>query len=310
MKLRSGTIVTTDNRKKCASSSSNNNINKYSETLKDKLYMCEKYPCSTSIKNLNYIERVYEQINEEYFELLEGVEYSKMPNSIVNLTMIKYKKTLELMSDLIGKTYDKKSEEYDNSTKEMIVKLLYKMRKVFVRLRRILYEMEDESKYIKTLLNVSVENAGKPIKDTSSMEALVYYCYSHLYGNEEINRYDIHTYEDGVYGYGEIYDYYFGGHIEMNIEDDMFIRDDYKYWFVYKETIEKYNLYGYKRHKLKPLYDFYELKSRIEYHKDEVNKYFEMMAEMYPEEMEEMYPEVMEEILYIQKRQREEDDDE
>ena len=293
MKLRSGTMVTTDNVKKGGIVF--NKYDKFSRSVKQKLEMCEKYPCSKSIKNLKYIMCVYVQIDEEFFELLKD----EIPVSVVILILIMYKKTLELMSDLIGKTYDKKSAEYDSSIKEMIVKLLYKMRTVFTRLRRIMYDIEEGSKYIKDLLNECVENAGKLIDDKNSTKALAYYCYSHLYGNDEINRYAIHTYEDGEYSYEEIYDYYFGDHINKNIEDDMFIRDDYKYWFTYKATTDKYHLYGYKRHALKPLYTFNELKSRIEYYKDEIYKYYEMM--------EEMYPEMMEEILY---RQREQEEDE
>ena len=293
MKLRSGRA--TDK----GASSIIDKYNKFSISVNEKLYIYEKNPCSKSIKNLKYIMYIYNQIDEEIFEILNNEELSNIRFSTVNFILILYKKTLELMSDLIGKTYDKKSTKYDSSTKEMIVKTLYKMRNVFIKLRKLLYDMEEESECIKSLLDVSVKKAGKSIKDKNSMKALAYYCYSHLYGNDEINRYDIHTYEDGEYSYEEIYDYYFGDHINKNIEDDMFIRDDYKYWFTYKATTDKYHLYGYKRHKLKPLYTFNELKSRIEYYKDEIYKYYEMM--------EEMYPEIMEEILY---RQREQEEDE
>ena len=304
MKLRSGRA--TDK----GASSIIDNYNKFSISVKEKLYIYEKNPCSKSIKNLKYIMYVYNQIDEEFFEILNNEELSNIRFSIVNFILILYKKTLELMSGLIGKTYDKKSTKYDSSTKEMIVKTLYKMRNVFIKLRKLLYDMEEESECIKSLLDVSVKKAGKTIKDKSSTEALAYYCYSHLYGNEEYNRYNISSYEDGEYSYEEIYDYYFGANIEKYIEDDMFIREDYKYWFTYNEITDNYHLYGYRRHKLKekePLYKFNELKRRVEYYKDETIKYFEMMAEMYPEEMDRTYPEVMDEILH---RQRREEDDE
>ena len=144
-----------------------------------------------------------------------------------------------------------------------------------------MYELTGSS-YMKTLLKTSEENKGKIIEDRNSKEALAYYCYSHLYNSNEINEYDIHTYEDGEYTYEEIYDYYYGNNTNNNPEDDKFLREDYGRWFEDETNISHYNKGGYKRYtELPVLYNYEELQARIEYHREELSKYTEIMDTQY-----------------------------
>lgn len=277
MKLRSRTITsnsTCENKPIIIETS----LKKFTNQLKSLLTKFEKNPCSKSVKNLKYVWMIYTKLEEEFIGIYKHMERLAM----LKYVLVSYKKTLQLMSEIIGKTYNKESIDYDEETKEMIVKILYKMFIVFLEFRGILYEQED-TYHMKELLKESEENAGKKIEDEKSPEALAYYCYSHLYGNNEVNRYEIKTYEDQEYSYEEIYDYYFGNNINKNPKDDLFIREDYERWFVYEGSISHYNEKGYKRYdELPPLYDYNELESRIDYHIDEIEKYKAMILKMYP----------------------------
>ena len=279
MKLRSGTTIKstkTNNTSKIDIS-----LNKITEALNI------HKTCEKTISNMKYIKTIYNTLDDEFFVLYKDMNEKKM----VRFIIILYKKTLQLMSDLILKTYDNKSLSYTCSEKEMIVTLLYKMNEVFIHIRSLMYDLINSSDYMKTLLKTSEENKGKPIEDTDSLEAQAYYCYSHLYCNNERNKYDIHTYEDGEYTYEVIYDYYYGNNPNKNDADDIFVREDYGQWFEVENNISHYHEGGYKRYtELPVLYNYDELRSRIEFHKEELKKYKEIMETSYPHIMETSYP--------------------
>jgi hypothetical protein len=271
MKLRSGTIIKDETPK---------SVKSYTTRVKVLIDRYSKNPCSKSMKNLNHIIQIYILTNDDLYNIYKDMNPHEMPRYI----LVCYKKTLEMMSDLIGKTYTEESKNYNRETKELIVKTIYTMHVSFTTLRKILYEVEVESEYMKNLLKVSKENAGHPIEDKSSDEALAYYCYSHLYRNKEMKGYEIHTYDSGEYTYEEIYDYYFSANINNNLEDDLFIRDDYSRWFIDEEYISHYYINGYKSYTELPLlYDYDELEARIDYHDEELEKYKKMMYDMYPD---------------------------
>ena len=292
MKLRSGTTIIskkTNNKSKIDIS-----LNKITDALK-----IHKNSEKT-IENLKHIKTIYNILNDEFFVLYKDMSEIKMVRFVITI----YKKTLQLMSDLILKTYDNKSLSYTCSEKEMIVTVLYNMNEVFIRIRGLMHDLIDSSDYMKKLLKTSEENKGKPIEYRNSLEAQTYYCYSHLYCNNEINEYNIHTYEDGKYTYEdgkytyedgkytyedgkytyeEIYDYYYGNNPNKNEDDDIFVFEDYGRWFEYEDNISHYNEGGYKRYtELPVLYNYDELRVRIEFHKEELKKYNKIMETSYP----------------------------
>jgi len=247
------------------------------QALQKKLNTCNNHSNNKSIKSLKYILRLYTKMDETFYEIYTYRGRDK----ITDLNLTTYKKTLELMCQLIGKTYTKKAEDYDKYEKELIVKTLYKMHIIFIKLQDVLLDLEYESTYMKELLRVCEKNAGKLIKDKESKEALAYYCYSHLYGSNNLNRYNMNTYEDGEYSYEEIYDNYYGENINNNIKDDVFIEEDYKRWFIYENS--HYHKNGYTRYtELPPLYDYEELRARISHHSRELERYKNEMSNMYP----------------------------
>ena len=276
MQLRSGTAIIMSTQK--------TETNKKTETNTPNIDICLKTitgllnineNCAKTIANMKYVKQLYDILDDEFFLVYKNMSHQSM----VRFIMVLYKKTLSLICDIIKKTYEIKSLEYTSSEKEMMVTLLYKLRQVFVKTREVMYELTGSS-YMKTLLKTSEENKGKIIEDRNSKEALAYYCYSHLYNSNEINEYDIHTYEDGEYTYEEIYDYYYGNNTNNNPEDDKFLREDYGRWFEDETNISHYNKGGYKRYtELPVLYNYEELQARIEYHREELSKYTEIMED-------------------------------
>ena len=92
------------------------------------------------MKNLNHIIQIYILTNDDLYNIYKDMNPHEMPRYI----LVCYKKTLEMMSDLIGKTYTEESKNYNRETKELIVKTIYTMHVSFTTLRKILYEVEVE----------------------------------------------------------------------------------------------------------------------------------------------------------------------
>ena len=277
MQLRSGTTIiistqkTKTNKKTTNKKTETNTPNIDSCLTKIRELMNINENCEKTIENMKYMKQLYNILDDEFFLVYKNMSHKSM----VKFIMVLYKKSLSLTCDIIKKTYELKSLEYTSSEKEMMVTLLYKLHQVFIKTRAVMTDLIDSSDYMKTLLKTSEENKGKIIEDRNSKEALAYYCYSHLYNSNEINEYDIYTYEDGEYTYEEIYDYYYGNNTNNNPEDDKFLREYYSRWFTDENNISHYNKGGYKRHT--ELYNYEELRARIEYHREELNKYMEIM---------------------------------
>jgi hypothetical protein len=247
--------------------------------MKDRLAEQDKYPVSLDINNLIYTLNLYDML---YLSLND---YDKEDNDSYDRFIITlFEKTLQLMSQLIEKTYKPAAIHYTDHTKGLIVNTLYKMHEVFLIVRYKLSRKEHESDYISGLLDISIEEKGEKIYDKKSIEAKVYYCYRHFYQSEECNNYEISSYTDGTYSEVEIYDYYFKGNVENDVNDDLFINEDYKKWFVCEETTDRYDNWAYNNYESgepanAPLTK-YELQHRIEFHKNELDKYERIMRQL------------------------------
>ena len=226
----------------------------------------DDYPCINDIKNIRYIVKIYELFDTEFFNIYKEMK----EDSMVNIAITIYKKTLLLMSETITMTYNPVSLDYTSSEKEIIVIALFKMRNVFIRIRELLTEIEHKSKYMKKLLCYSKTHIGSLITNKNSYEAIAYYSYRHLYNSEEENDYYINTYEDGNYSYEEIYDYYYAPNIKKDKKEDLFIKKDYIWWFENKRNTNIYSINSYNTIDRKSIYTIDEIKHRSSFHLEEM----------------------------------------
>jgi hypothetical protein len=278
MQLRSGTKLNNaiENTPKIMGELTDNQI--FELNMKHRLADQLNYPVSVGINNLIYTLNLYDML---YISLND---YDKEDNDSYDRFVITlFEKTLQLMSKLIEKTYKHASIQYTDHTKALIVNTLYKMREVFLIVRYKLSCKEHESDYISELLDISIYEKGEKIFDKKSIEARVYYCYRHFYQSEESNNYDISSYADGTYSEVDIYDYYFKGNVEKDVNNDLLINEDYKKWFVCEETTDRYDNWAYNNYESgepahAPL-TMYELQHRIQFHKNELDKYERIMQQ-------------------------------
>ena len=280
MKLRSGTTLVTEQSENTivytiTEESKNDEDNttprvcKFITNTKKAFGDSMNNPCVNDIKNLRYIVKIYELFDTEFFNIYKEMK----EDSMVNLVITIYKKTLLLMAETISMTYKPESTDYTSSEKEIIVIALFKMRNVFIRIRDVLTEIEHKSQYMKKLLYYSKTNKGGLITNKNSYEALAYYSYRHLYNSEEENKYDINTYEDGNYSYEEIYDYYYAPNIKKDEKEDLFIKKDYTWWFENKRNTTNYSIYSYNTIDRKTIYTIDEIKHRSSFHLKEMEEY-------------------------------------
>ena len=221
------------------------NEKEYCKMLKDALKDCEENPVCVSFKNLRFTLWMYEFMDyylPVYYDLLN------LNSKKEKLLLVTYKKTITLMSDLVRKTYEPGSTSYDAYDKELLVRLLYTLRKTFIWSRSKLQDVEKKSPVMQEYLREVKNREGERIKEKNTNAALTYYCYRHLYNSIEENEYEIQTYEDGNYTYEEIYDYYFGENIKKESDDDLLIKKDYEIWFEDEENTERYeSLHIYRK---------------------------------------------------------------
>jgi len=274
MQLRNGTTVGA----KTVGKNSNKKNKKFEKTLRQHLDDQAKNPVSSgNMDNLIYTLRLYETMAETF------VDYNDdNVDSHDRFVITAFVKTIQLMSTLTDYTYKTASLEYTDYTKGLIVKTMYKLHEVFVTLRYMLSQKEHDSDYISGLLQISIDENGEKIFNKNSIEAKAYYCYRHFYKSQEENSYDISSYADGVYTEVEIYDYYFKGNPSKDVKDDVLINQDYKKWFENEETTDRYDNLAYNSvttEQLPSLFTMCELERRINFHKNELEKYEHMMRE-------------------------------
>jgi hypothetical protein len=272
MQLRSGTII---DRVMTTNENVKQSFDYQKEKTQQRLKDQKNNPVSLDINNLIYTLRTYETI-DKLLSCESMKDTAAYNNSNARLILVLFEKTLQLMSQLIEKTYKTASLEYTNYTKGLIVKTLYKLREVFIVIRYKLSCMEYTSDYISELLEISLEKRGKKILNTKSIQATAYYCYRHFYKSQEENCYDMSTYADGEYTEVEIYDYYFKGNTSKDVINDLFINEDYKRWFVLRESIDRYDNDAYDIFEtVENQYScrITEVKQQINFHKYELEKY-------------------------------------
>jgi hypothetical protein len=237
----------------------------------------ETNPVSSDINNLIYTLRLYDTMHNYLRSDYINTDNNVTDNRFIILT---FEKTINLISQMISKTYSYESIEYTDYTKILIVKTMYKLNEVLLTLRYLLSRMEYESDYISAFLQISIDKKREKILDKKSIEARVYYCYRYLYKSQEENNYNISSYADGKYTEVEIYDHYFKENASNDENDDLLIKEDYKKWFVCEETTDRYDIVAYD--KLETTEDTHlltmcELKELIDFHKNELEKYKNIM---------------------------------
>jgi hypothetical protein len=225
------------------------NTPKFKPDLLEKLYEQEKYPVHLNINNLVCVLRLYDTIYNYLKHDYINVGKNDSHNRFI---IVAFVKTINLTSELIGKTYKKASIKYTDHAKTLIVLTLYKLNEVLMTLKHLLPRMEYESNYISGLLQVSIDKKGTEILDKNSIEAKVYYCYRYFYKSHEVNNYNISSYAVIKNTEVEIYDYYFKENSSKDINDDLFIEKDYKRWFGCEDVTNVYDDLPYDKLEEKP----------------------------------------------------------
>jgi hypothetical protein len=208
--------------------------------LHEKIDDQHNHPVTHDINNLIYTLRLYETFNK-HLRRLYNVGTNRSVHSFI---IVSFKKTIELMSNIIAITYKQSSIEYTDYTKGLIVKTLYKLNQVLSKLRFMLELMECECDYITKLLQISIEKKGEKILDKDSIEARTYYCYRYLYKSKGYDNYNISSYADGKYCKVENYNYHLKGNASKDVNDDLLIKD-YKKMFELNETTDRYDIVAY-----------------------------------------------------------------
>jgi hypothetical protein len=249
----------------------------FEKAMLETLTIQKKYPVSSDINNLMYTLKLYEALHN----YLRGDYINTNTNPPHNrFIVISLHKTIELMSQLIAKTYGLESIHYSNYTKTLIIKTLYKLHEVLLTLRYVFSRMEDESDYIRELLKLSIDKKGEKILNKSSIEAKVYYCYRYFYKSRIENNYNISSYEDRKCTEVEIYNYHFKENVSKYENDDLLIKADYKQWFVCEETTDRYDILPYDKCETdeeEHVFSMCELEDLRDFHKNELEKYENLM---------------------------------
>ena len=225
---------------------------------------------SSCLKNIKNLYSIYDILDTEFENLLSNKIYEVV---IVNFVLTLYKNTLRLMSDIINKTYNIESINCKSSEKKTIIKTLFKMRSVFIKLRELLVELKENSPHMKKLLCHLKDHVGENITKNSSNEATCYLCYRHFYNSDEENEYEMHSYEDGIYSYTELYNFYYRNNVNNEVEEDLFIKNDYDWWFVNERNMNVYDTSYNNRIDTTIIYTIQEVKHRITFHKRELQIY-------------------------------------
>jgi hypothetical protein len=223
------------------------------------------------LKQLSDIEKIYDTIYNDFLEVV----YKNMKVKPIQFICTLYINALSNISEIIKYTYN---NEVLSSDKEIIIKVIHKIYKIFTKTSKAMIELEKKSDYVKNILKVAEENEGKLIEDKESIESQIYYCYRHMnHSFIEENALDFLTYEDGKYTYEEIYDYYYGENVNFYHNDDTFI-SEFEKWFKSERNTSHYSSSA----PLSPLYTYHELKARIKFHTEELETYTNLMDNMYP----------------------------
>ena len=225
---------------------------------------------SSCLKNINNLYSIYDILDTEFENLLSNKIDEVV---IVNFVLTLYKNTLRLMSDIINKTYNIESINCTSSEKKKIIKTLFKMRSVFIKLRELLVELKENSPHMKKLLCYLKDHVGENITKNSSNEATCYLCYRHFYNSDEENEYEMHSYEDGIYSYAELYNYYYINNVNNEVEEDLFIKNDYEWWFENERNMNVYDTSYNNKIDTNIIYTIQEVKHRITFHKRELQIY-------------------------------------
>ncbi len=117
------------------------------------------------------------------------------------------------------------------------------------------------------------DHVGENITDETSKEAICYYCYRHLNNSDEENEYEMNSYGDRIYSHTELYNYYYRNNVNNDVKEDLFIQNDYAWWFENNQNMNVYDMsYNNKRGE-NLIYTIQEVKHRISFHNRELQIY-------------------------------------
>jgi len=195
-----------------------------------------------------------------------------------------YQRSLELITISIAKTYMAYGpNDWGQTGKETFVRALSAFYKGNMMLKTILINEENTDKVQHLLRSVRTGSTG----DTSTLKSKLYMCYRHFHCCQDMDAYEITTYNYNTYSRIEIYDYYFAQNKGCSIHDDRFIKCAYNKWFVYNISFWLSDGYMKPRGVCDPPTLFKEeiesniihSAERLEYHQEQLDRYNAMLQD-------------------------------
>ena len=184
----------------------------------------------TSVRRLEKFADAFEYMTNEFKNVydIESATYG------LDFVATNYQRSLELITVSIAKTYMAYGpNDWGQAGKATFVRALSAFYKSNMMLRTILTKEENTDKVQHLLRSVRTGLSG----DISTLKAKLYMCYRHFHCCQDMDAYEITTYNDNTYSRVEIYDYYFAQNKGCSIHDDRFIKYAYNKWFVYNISI-------------------------------------------------------------------------
>jgi hypothetical protein len=240
------------------------------------------------IKRMNELGNFMESINEELPDIYEV----QPTDSMTELVLTTYQKCIELMANMIKKTYFDESHSdsplcYGNNGKIAFIETLSKLHRASSAIAVMMCDIRDNTTTIANILKLA--EPGTRMNDSSEITKKTYLCYRHLDCCGDMYVYEMNTYIYDEYTEVELYDYYFLPNQNENVNDDVFINGAYYRWFV--DVEEKYKVCGCgyddcpECNSVHPVaYVFFsedELNMRMEHHRLELDRYTKMKHHMY-----------------------------